>query len=446
MDLDTRLKRVAVIGAAGKMGRGISLLMTDLMASLQLTDQNKKGYKTTLIDVSDDALAGLLEYLRSQLRKYAEKDINALRVAYASRQDLVENGEMIDEYINGAMNLVSASTVLETARDASIVFEAAVEDITVKSRIYGSLDKICSTDTFYFTNTSSIPISELESVGNLKGRIMGVHFYNPPPVQKLVEMITSKNTRPEVKETAYEIGKKLRKTLIPSNDIAGFIGNGHFIRDGLHAIAEAEELQKKGMKTYEALYAMNRVSQDFMIRPMGIFQLIDYVGVDVFQLILRVMSNYLKDKTLHSDLVDELMSQGVRGGQFADGSQKDGFLKYEKNKPVGVYCPKQKKYVLFAENDWAKAVDGRLGALPTCHAPWRALLSDKEKEKKLEIYFKNLRTMDTLGANLAMNYLQRSKEIAMYLKDSGVTDNIDHVNGVLMNGFYHLYGPVNKYC
>jgi len=445
MELTTRLKNVAVVGAAGKMGRGISLLITDLVANLHLNDQNKLGYKISLIDISDDAISGLLEYLRSQLRKYAEKNINNLRKAYSGRKDLVENGEMIDEYLNSAMFLLRPSTTLESAKDANIVFEAAIEDFDTKKQIYSTLDKICSKDTFYYTNTSSIPIGELEKIGKLKGRIMGVHFYNPPPVQKLVEMIVSKNTKESVKETAYEIGKMLKKTLIPSNDVAGFIGNGHFMRDGLHAISEVEVLNKKGMKFYEAIYAINKVSQDFMIRPMGIFQLIDYVGIDVFQLILKVMSKYLKDKSLHSRLIDELVEEKIRGGQFPDGSQKDGFLKYEKGRPAGVFCPKEKRYVLFSEGNWAKEVDGKLGELPSGHAPWKALLSDKQKDKKLEVYFNNLKTTDNLGSKLALNYLLRSKEIALYLKDSGVTDDVENVNGVLVNGFYHLYGPVNKY-
>ena len=205
-------------------------------------------------------------------------------------------------------------------------------------------------------------------------------------------------------------------------------------------------MEKKGMKLFEGLYAMNRVSQDFMIRPMGIFQLIDYVGLDVFQLILKVMCNHLNDKTLHSDLIDEFLNQGVKGGQFADGSQKDGFLKYEKNRPVGAYCTSQKKYILYTENNWAKAIEERLGALPAGHSPWKVLLSDKGKEQKLEEYFKTMKAMTSLGAILAMNYLRRSKEIGLYLKSSGVTDDVENVNGVLANGFYHLYGPVNKYC
>ncbi|MBF0501175.1 MAG: 3-hydroxyacyl-CoA dehydrogenase family protein [Candidatus Riflebacteria bacterium] len=445
MELNTRLKNVAVVGAAGKMGRGICLLMTDLIANLQLNSPNKLGYKITMVDVSDDALSGLLEYLRSQLRKYAEKNINNLRKAYASRKDLVENGEMIDEFINGAMLLPRPTTLLEAAKDATIVFEAAIENIDIKNQIYATLDKVCSKDTFYYTNTSSMPIAELEKVGGLKGRIMGVHFYNPPPVQKLVEMIISKNTRPEVKEAAYEIGKMLKKTLIPSNDVAGFIGNGHFMRDGLHAIGEVEALQKIGMKMYEGIYALNRVSQDFMIRPMGIFQLIDYVGLDVYQLILQVMKKHLNDKELHSQLIDEMIKQDVKGGQFADGSQKDGFLKYEKNRPVGVYCTKEKKYILFTENNWTKAIDEKLGEVPTGYQPWKALLSDKGKDKKLEAYFTSMKSMNTTGATLAWKYLLRSKEIAHFLKNSGVTDDVENVNGVLMNGFYHLYGPVNKY-
>lgn len=443
MDFDAQVRKVAVIGAAGKMGSGISLLMTNLLANLKLAGKSA-GYKVTLIDISDEALTGLFKYLGVQLRKLAEKNINNLRTLYAARKDLIENGEIIDEFIDEALSLVRLSSDLVSAKDSNMIFEAIVEDIGIKNEIYGTLDSICSKDTFYYTNTSSIPISELEKIGSLKGRVMGVHFYNPPVVQKLIELIETKDTKKEVSACAYELGKRLYKKLVPANNVAGFIGNGHFIRDGLHAISEVKSLEGS-YSAHEAIYIMNKVSQDFMIRPMGIFQLIDYVGIDVFQLILKVMNKYIKDEQLHSDLIDDYIAKGIRGGQNPDGSQKDGFLKYEKNRPVGIYNIKEGKYILFSAGDWTKRLDETLGRLPEGFYPWKHLVGDSERDLKLSNYFKNLWTEKGKGATIAKKYLFKSKEIALYLKDSGVASEVKNVNDVLINGFYHLYGPVNNY-
>ena len=139
-------------------------------------------------------------------------------------------------------------------------------------------------------------------------------------------------------EFAGRCAKNLRKTVVRSRDRAGFIGNGHFMRDLLHAIGEVERLAAK-MPFAEAIYTVNRVSQDFLVRPMGIFQLIDYVGLDVCQCILGVMDARLPGQGLHSPLIDRLLAAGVKGGQHHDGSQKDGFLRYEQGKPIGVYDP-----------------------------------------------------------------------------------------------------------
>jgi 3-hydroxyacyl-CoA dehydrogenase len=177
---------------------------------------------------------------------------------------------------------------------------------------------------------------------------------------------------------------------------------------------------------------------------MGIFQLIDYVGIDVFQCILKVMRTHLGDSTLRSRLVDKMVKYGVLGGQYADGSQKDGFLKYEKNRPVGIYDIRKKEYLLISE-DWKKRIDKKIGSLPDGYVPWRALLMDTKKDERLKAHFDRLKTMDTLGAELAIEFLKKTKSIGQSLVDSGVANTVDDVNAVLMNGFFWLYGPINEY-
>jgi 3-hydroxyacyl-CoA dehydrogenase len=446
MDLSERLENVAVLGAAGKMGSGISLLLAQELARTRLSPEGKgKLHRLALIDVNEAALDGLLGYLRGQLVKRAEKSVGALRGLYAERKDLVENADMIEEFVASAMSVVRPSTDMNAIAGAKLVFEAVFENEKLKLDLLGRAKKIADPDAWYLTNTSSIPIGGLDKKLELGGRIVGYHFYNPPAVQRLLELITSNETLPVVREAGEALAKRLGKKVFPANDVAGFIGNGHFMRDGLHAIAEAERLRAGG-DWAPALYKMNRVSQEWLLRPMGIFQLIDYVGVDVTQMILNVMNTYLPGQNLQSDFIDDLVTKKVLGGQHHDGSQKNGILKYEKGRPVAVYEPAKGDYVAFSAAALAETADKELGPLPEGYRPWKALLMVKGKKEILGSHFTALRSAETEGAKLAMGYLKASKAIGERLVADGVANNPDDVNGVLTNGFYHLYGPINEYA
>ena len=426
------------------MGSGIALLLSQEMAMRRISSGGHDGhYRLALMDVSDPGLDGLKGYLRSQLQRYAEKTTGVLRRHYAERQDLVENSEVIQAFIDQGLDLGRYSTNLEGLAGCRMVFEAIAENIDLKIKIYRRLKEIAAPDAWFFTNTSSIPIGLLDREAGLDGRLIGFHFYNPPAVQRLLEMIPASQTRPELVADAAQIAEALKKKVIPARDIAGFIGNGHFIRDGLHGIAVMERLaQEHGFPG--AVYMVNRVSQDWMIRPMGIFQLIDYVGVDVFQCILGVMDRFIEGEKLHSGLIDELMQRGVKGGQNPDGSQKDGFFRYEKGRPTAVYDRERGAYQEL-DPAWIKAFDEALGAPPEGCLPWKALSRDPGKAAKLAAYFGNLERAGGMGSKLAHEYLARSKAIGEQLVASGVAGNAEDVNGVLLNGFFHLYGPITDY-
>jgi 3-hydroxyacyl-CoA dehydrogenase len=445
MTFDERLRNVSIIGAAGKMGSGIALLLAQEMATQKLKPENKNSsYHLYLIDINESALDGLQRYLKTQLVKAGEKSAVMLRELYKDRDDLVENYDIIDAFVDDAMSVVRLETDLGMVKDSRIIFEAVVEDKNLKVDLLKKTEKSVNRDTYYFTNTSSIPISVLNREANLGGRIIGFHFYNPPAVQRLVELISPEGTKPELKDMALELAKRLRKKIVPANDIAGFIGNGHFLRDGLYAIKEAKKLA--GEYTLPgALYVMNKISQDLLVRPMGIFQLIDYVGVDVYQCISETVAGYIKGEELKDDLLVRMTQKKVLGGQYADGSQKDGFLKYERNRPVGVYDTDKGEYKMFDPNGWSGEIDKKLGAYPAGTIPWRNLLMDAKKGEKLSVYFKNLNASDTLGAKLAKAYLKNSKQIGEFLVKTGVAKSAQDVNDVLLNGFYHLYGPINDY-
>jgi len=441
MNLDDLLENVSVIGAAGKMGSGISTLIAQEIAGLKIKNP-EKVYRLNLIDVNEAGIDGLRTYIKTQLIKIAEKTIVALRQAYDSREDLVENQDVIDAYVDEALGVLRFDTDMNLARNSGLVFEAIIENQDLKTDILKQLRQICPDNALFLTNTSSIPIGFLDEQAGLQGRIIGYHFYNPPIVQKLVEVISAENTRPELKQLGDELGKRLRKKLIPSNDIAGFIGNGHFSRDGLLGVSELMKL-KHEHSFPESVYIINRITQDFLVRPMGIFQLIDYVGIDVFQSILRVMKKHLNNPELHSDLIDLLMEKNIRGGQRADGSQKDGFFQYEKNRLTGIYDLEQEAYVDIESLE--TGLDKKIGELPQEYLPWKKLVSNPDREALLSGYFKKLQESEGLGAELAVNFLRQTKKIGENLIEDGVAENKKDVNDVLMNGFYWLYGPINEY-
>ncbi len=442
MNYEERLQNVSVLGAAGKMGSGILLLTALEMADLSLKPEGKgKKFVINAIDVSDEALRGLMKYLRNQVLKAAEKKIVALRSMYKDYPALIENSEIIDQYVTDVISLVMPSTRLEAALDSMLIFEAIKEDPELKVKIFSYLTENNPHQPWFFTNTSSIPIGELDEKAKLGGRIIGFHFYNPPAIQKLVEVIPAKNTLKEVHEFALTYAKNLRKVVVPSNDVAGFIGNGHFMRDILHATREVEKLQKE-FGFVEAVYAMNRISQDYLIRPMGIFQLIDYVGVDVCSYILSVMQSYMKQEELHCPLLDQMLALSIKGGQYPDGSQKDGILKYEKGKVTGVFDPEKKDYRMIDE--FKAKVDERFGTMPAAQ-PWKSVVNNPGKDEILMAYFEEIKNAKSPGAELTKAYALKSGEIGIYLVSNKVAFNEKDVNTVLLTGFFHAYGPVNDY-
>lgn len=440
MEYIEKFRKVAVLGAAGKMGSGILLLTAMEMAELKLQNKDLKAVLYA-IDVSADGLAGLLEYIESQVIRAAEKKTVMLRKLYADREDLVENGDVISQYAKDVLAMVRTSSHLSDAYGSSLVFEAIKEDPKLKVTILKDIDLHSEEKPWYFTNTSSIPIGELNQDAELNGRVIGFHFYNPPAVQRLVELIPSDQTLPELTEFAKNYAKKLRKVLIPSNDFAGFIGNGHFMRDALYGIQEVEKLSDE-MGFATAIWVINKLSQEFLIRPMGIFQLVDYVGIDVVSYIMGVMNPYLENENLYSQLLEDLLAKNVWGGQYSNGSQKDGFFKYERGRPSAIFDINTGEYVSVDEAN--RTAEEFLGSLPEAFN-WKQVNFSPKKEELLENFFKGLSAMNTTGAKMAKAYGLNSKAIGELLLNSNVAATEKDVNKVLETGFFHAYGPINNY-
>jgi 3-hydroxyacyl-CoA dehydrogenase len=193
----------------------------------------------------------------------------------------------------------------------------------------------------------------------------------------------------------------------------------------------------------EAVYVIDKITREHLVRPMGIFQLIDYVGIDVVRSILTVMREQIPAPELHSPLLDEYFNAGILGGQYSSGKQKDGFLKYDNNRIVGVYDINLKDYLPI--DAIALRGDNYIGAIPSDHKPWKAVNFSANKTTILEKWFASLANADTPGARLARDYHHNSRKTGILLMESGVAHTTDDVNTVMITGFFHAYGPVNEY-
>ena len=387
MELNEALKKVAVLGAAGKMGRGISLLLLQEMCRLEAELHGNVGtgeYSLMLVDMDAHALRSMRRYFRKHLRTYAERNINTLRSYYANHPELVSNTDIINAFIEGALDNVRLSAHLDTARQANMIFEAVAENVDIKSIVMSAL----SGNAYFFSNTSSVPIYILEDRAELNGKIIGFHFYNPPPVQRLLEIIEPKNMDPELKVLALELAKRLKKTVVYSKDVAGFIGNGHLLRELHYATEKMKELP---YPEPEAMQILDTVTRDYLMRPMGIFELLEYVGPDVAKEIAKIMSAHLDEKFTLPEKIERANTEAI-------------------------------------------------GNLPKDWLTWKDLQKHPRKKEIIEKQLAWIMSSDDLGAKLAREYLQHSYEIGEKLVQDGVAENLDDVSTVLQNGFYHLYG------
>jgi len=439
VDIDERLEQVVVMGAAGKMGRGISWLLAREMAR-RMRDPARRGrtHRLTLVDVREEGLTDLLGYIEAQATRHAARTIETLRPRYRGRAGVETDEQVVRCFVADVLSVVRTTADGRQARGARLVFEAVPEAERLKIETLRHLNEWCPAETFFLSNTSSIPIQVLDREADLGGRIVGFHFYNPPAVQELVELITARETRPDLIETAREIGRRLGKRLVPARDIAGFIGNGHFMREVLHALQAAADLRDRFDES-EAIYALNRVSQEGLVRPMGIFQLVDYVGIDVACSILRVMGRHIPGETFQADLLQRMVSRQLVGGQHADGSQRDGFFRYAGRLAVSIYAPERQEYVSLGT---LGRVDRALG--PLAEVAWKEVLDDPERGRRLREHFARLASADTLGARLTTAYLRASRRIGRQLVADGVAESPEDVDTVLKSGFHHLYGPFDE--
>lgn len=225
------------------------------------------------------ATAGYKVILNDMKQEFFER---GLGVMTANLQRDVSKGRKTAEEMESILARITMSLSLEDAKDADIVIEAAVENMQVKQSIFKQLDEIAPEHTILATNTSSLPITELAAVTKRPEKVIGMHFMNPVPVMKLVEIIRGLATSDEVYETIEEMTQELGKTGVEVNDYPGFISN----RILLPMINEAIFTLYEGVATKEAI---DDVMKFGMNHPMGPLTLADFIGLDTCLSIMEIL-------------------------------------------------------------------------------------------------------------------------------------------------------------
>lgn len=251
------IQKIMVIGA-GQMGSGIA------QAAAQT------GLEVWLNDIKDEFIQRGLTTITKNLTRDVEK------------------GRKTEEGKQAVLARIHPSTDLNDAKDVQLVIEAAVENMEIKSDLFRKLDAIAPAGAILATNTSSLPITEIAAVTNRPELVIGMHFMNPVPVMKLIEVIRGLATSDETYQTIEELSKKMGKVPVEVNDFPGFVSN----RILLPMINEAIYTVYEGVATPEAVDEVMKLG---MNHPMGPLQLADFIGLDTCLSIMEILHEGLGD-------------------------------------------------------------------------------------------------------------------------------------------------------
>ena len=277
------MKNVAVIGA-GTMGNGIAHVFAQF------------GYKVNLIDVSAPALEKALATIGKNLDRQVAKEA----ITEQDKQTTLQN-------------LTTFTSLKDGVQGVELVAEAATENIDLKLKIFKELDEITDPSVILATNTSSISITKIASVTNRADKVIGMHFMNPVPVMKLVEIIRGYSTSDEVTNLIMETSKKLAKVPVEVNDYPGFVAN----RILMPMINEAIYTLYEGVAGVEEIDTVMKLG---MAHPMGPLQLADFIGLDVCLAILHVLHDgFGNPKYAPCPLLVNMVTAGKKGVKSGEG-------------------------------------------------------------------------------------------------------------------------------
>ncbi len=275
--------RVFMAGS-GFMGRAIAFLIV-----------SRTNASVELFDVSEDSL----KLAAAEIEKYGLKS--------------VEKGILTDKDFADAKGRIHYSGDLESAKDCDLVIEAIREDLETKRELFSKLDKICGDTTVFASNTSSLPITSLASATRRSDRFIGMHFFSPAHVMKLVEIIPGVDTSTETIDRVREFGEEMGKTIIKSLDFPGFITT----RLGMVLINEAAFALMEGLSTAEEIDTGMTLGYN---HPMGPLTLADFIGLDVVLHIMETMQSGFGDtKYRPCPVLRQLVSAGHLGRKTGKG-------------------------------------------------------------------------------------------------------------------------------
>ena len=285
------IRKVGVLGG-GLMGSGIA----------QVSAQ--AGFDTVVRDLSEP----IMEKSRRGIEKVLAKGI--------------ERGKVTPDQRDAALSKLSFTTELGELGECDIIIEAVVEDLEMKNAMWKDLDAICPADTIFASNTSSLTIAAMAAACGRPDRMLGLHFFNPVPLMKLVEVVRTITTSDETAETAFEFAKKLGKEPIRAKDNSGFVVNLLLIPYMLDAINALEA-------NVASIEDIDKAMQLGAGHPMGPFTLLDFVGLDTTYKIAEIMFDEYREKRYAPP---PLLKRMVIAGMYGRKSGK-GFYDYTQDPP-----------------------------------------------------------------------------------------------------------------
>ena len=276
------MQNIGIIGV-GTMGNGIAHVSA------------MSGFTTFLLDLNEEYLKRGLETIENNLQRHMKK------------------GKISQSEMETALGKIKSTTEYTNLSVCDVVIEAATENQYVKEKIFKSLDRSCKVDAILATNTSSISISAIAEVTSRPEKVIGMHFMNPVPIMKLVEVARGKKTDDDTTNRIIELSKKLGKKPVECNDSPGFVTN----RILMPMINEAVYCLMEGVATKEAI---DEIMQLGMAHPMGPLTLADLIGLDVCQNILQILHQDLDDdKFIPCPLLAKMVREGSLGRKTGQG-------------------------------------------------------------------------------------------------------------------------------